>query len=103
MKKVVKDRKDIVFFVKLFPLPIHKESYAKSKAIVCEKSMTLLEEAFEKKAVPKPKCETTVIDDNIKLAKKLGVAGTPAIIMPDGRLLVRALDAAALISQIDKK
>ena len=103
MKKVIKERKDIAFYIKLYPLPMHKDAYAKAKAIVCEKSLSLLEEAFEKKPLPAPKCETTAIDDNIKLAQKLGITGTPAIIMPDGRLIPGYLEADALIKQIDKK
>jgi thiol:disulfide interchange protein DsbC len=103
MKKVIEKRKDIAFYIKLFPLPMHKEAYAKSKAIVCEKSLSLLEDAFERKTLPAPKCETSAIDDNISLAKKLGISGTPAIILPDGRLLPGYLEADALIQQIEKK
>jgi thiol:disulfide interchange protein DsbC len=103
MKKIVKERKDIVFYIKLYPLPMHKEAHAKAKAIVCEKSMSLLEDAFERKTLPAPKCETTVIDDNVKLAQKLGITGTPAIIMPDGRLIPGYLEADALIKQIENK
>ena len=82
---------------------MHKDAYAKAKAIVCEKSLSLLEDAFAKKTLPAPKCETSVIDDNISLAQKLGISGTPAIIMPDGRLLPGYLEADALIHQIEKK
>lgn len=103
MKKVIKERKDIVFFIKLYPLAMHKDAYAKSKAIVCEKSLSLLEDAFEKKPLPTAKCETSAIDDTIKLAQKLGINGTPAIIMPDGRLISGYLEADALIKQIEKK
>ncbi|MBS1235160.1 MAG: protein disulfide bond isomerase, DsbC/DsbG-like, one heme-binding site [Nitrospirae bacterium] len=103
MKKVIKERKDIAFYIKLYPLPMHKDAYAKAKAIVCEKSLSLLEDAFERKPLPAPKCESTAIDDNIKLAQKLGITGTPAIIMPDGRLIPGYLEADALIKQIDKK
>ena len=103
MKKIIEKRKDIAFYIKLFPLPMHKDAYAKAKAIVCEKSMSLLEDAFERKTIPEPKCETSVIDDNISLAQKLGISGTPAIIMPDGRLLSGYLEADALIQQIEKK
>jgi thiol:disulfide interchange protein DsbC len=103
MKKVIKERKDIVFFIKLYPLPMHKEAYAKAKAIVCEKSLELLEDAFENKPLPKPKCETTAVDDNVKLAQKLGISGTPAIVMPDGRVIPGYMDAAALIKSIEKK
>jgi len=103
MKKVIEKRKDIAFYIKLFPLPMHKDAYAKAKAIACEKSLSLLDDAFEKKQLPTPKCETSIIDDNIKLAQKLGINGTPAIIMPDGRLISGYLEADALIQQIEKK
>ena len=103
MKKVTEKRKDIVFYIKLFPLPMHKEAYAKAKAIVCEKSLSLLEEAFAKKQIPKPTCETSAIDDNIKLAEKLGINGAPAMIMPDGRLVSGYMEADAIIKQIEKK
>lgn len=100
MKTVIKERKDIAFYIKLYPLPMHKEAYEKSKAIVCEKSLALLEDAFNKKELPKAKCETTVIDDNIKLAQKLGIDGTPALILPDGRVVPGYKDAKALIELI---
>lgn len=100
MKTVIKERKDIAFYIKLYPLPMHKEAYEKSKAIVCEKSLALLEDAFNKKELPKAKCETTVIDDNIKLAQKLGIDGTPALILPDGRVVPGYKDAKAIIELI---
>jgi thiol:disulfide interchange protein DsbC len=102
MKKVIAERKDIAFYIKMYPLPMHKEAYDKAKAIVCEKSLALLDDAFEKKPLPKPKCETTVIDENIKLAQKLGISGTPAMVFPDGKLVPGALDAKAIIEKIGK-
>ena len=102
MKKIVEKRKDIVFFIKMFPLPFHKGAAEKAKAIVCEKSMALLEDAFAKKTIPEAKCNTTAIDDNIKLAEKLGIRGTPAIILPNGVIVPGAKDADALIELIDK-
>jgi len=102
MKKVVAERKDVAFYIKMYPLPMHKDAYDKAKAIVCEKSLALLEDAFEKKPLPKPKCETTAIDENIKLAQKLGISGTPAMIFPDGKLVPGALDAKAIIEKIGK-
>jgi len=103
MKKVVAERKDIAFYIILYPLPMHKEAYGKSKAILCEKSLALLEAAFEKKPLPKPKCDTKAVDENIKLAEKLGISGTPAVIFPDGTLLPGAIEAEAIIRQVDKK
>ena len=102
MKKVVEKRKDIVFFIKLYPLPMHKNSYEKAKAIVCEKSLSLLDDAFAHKPLPTPKCDTKVLDENIKLAEKLGIRGTPAIILPNGIIIPGFREADVLIEQIDK-
>lgn len=101
---MVKERKDIAFYIILYPLTsIHPEAYEKSKAIVCEKSLALLDDAFEKKQLPKAKCETKVIDENIKLAQKLGINGTPAIVFPDGRVVPGVLDAKKIIEMIGKQ
>ena len=43
----------------------------KPRTIICEKSLKLLEDAFEQKQIPPPKCKTTVLDENINLAGKL--------------------------------
>jgi thiol:disulfide interchange protein DsbC len=100
MKKILEERSDIVFYIKLFPLNSHPEAYGKSKAIVCEKSLRLLEDAFEKKSLPKPNCDTLAVDENIKLAKKLGITSVPLLILPDGRLLPGYKDAKTLIGLI---
>jgi len=103
LKKVVAGRKDIAFLIKMYPLPIHKDAYEKAKAIVCEKSLSLLDKAFEKKPLPKPKCKTSVVDENIKLAQSLGITGTPALIMPDGRVESGYRDAKAIEALVDRK
>ena len=102
MKKVIAERKDIAFYIKMLALNIHPQAYEKAKAIVCEKSLTLLEDAFEKKELPKAKCETQVVDENINLAEKLGIRGTPALIFPDGRVVPGAADAKSIIERLDK-
>ena len=103
MKKVVEERKDIAFQIKMYPLPIHKEAFDKSKAIVCEKSLAMLEDAFAKKAVPKSKCKTTAVDENVELAKKLGFSGTPVMVLPNGKVVSGYRDATAIKEMIDKK
>jgi thiol:disulfide interchange protein DsbC len=103
MKKVIEKRKDIVFFIKMYPLPFHKGADVKAKAIVCEKSLALLDDAFAKKPLPAPKCATKAIEENIKLAEKLGIRGTPAIILPGGNIIPGYKDADALIGLIDKQ
>jgi thiol:disulfide interchange protein DsbC len=100
MKKVIEERKDIAFYLKLYPLKIHPNAYEKAKAIVCEKSLALLEDAFAKKELPKAKCETKVIDENIKLAERLGISGTPAMVFPNGNLVPGAIDARKIIEMI---
>jgi thiol:disulfide interchange protein DsbC len=100
MKKIVDERKDIAFHIKLFPLPSHPEAYQKSKSILCEKSLALLEDAFEKKPIPKPKCETSAVDESTKLAQKLGINSVPTLILPDGRMLPGYKDAKTLIQLI---
>ncbi|MEW6674875.1 MAG: DsbC family protein [Nitrospirota bacterium] len=101
IKKVVAKREDIAFYIKLFPLKIHPDAYWKSKSILCNKSLKLLEDNFEKKPIPRPNCEAKEIDETIKLAESLGISGTPTSIMPDGSVHVGFLDAEKLIERID--
>jgi thiol:disulfide interchange protein DsbC len=103
MKKVVSERKDIAFYIKMFPLKMHASAYQKAKAIVCEKSLSMLEDSLAKKELPAPKCNTTAVDDNIKLANKLGITGAPTLIMPDGRVVPGFRDADSLKALILKK
>ncbi len=86
----------------MYPLKNHPEAYEKSKAIVCEKSLKLLEDAYEKKPVPKANCQTTVVDENIKLAERLGISALPVLILPDGRVISGYRDAKTLLSIIGK-
>ncbi|TAN39703.1 MAG: hypothetical protein EPN25_10380 [Nitrospirae bacterium] len=103
MKKVLEKRKDIAFYIILYPLPMHKDAARKAKSIMCEKSLSMLEDVFAKKAIPDPKCETKVIDENMKLAEKLGISGTPALIFSDGRLVPGYIEADKIIEAVDKK
>jgi thiol:disulfide interchange protein DsbC len=102
MKKVIEERKDIAFYIKMFPLKSHPAAYPKAKAIACEKSLALLEDAHEKRPVPEPKCQTSVVDENIKLAEKLGITSVPTLILPDGKVMAGYRDATALIDLIGK-
>jgi len=100
MKKIIEERKDIAFYIKLYPLKSHPNAYEKSKAIVCEKSLALLEDAFENKPLPQPSCDTTAVDETMLLAEKLGISSTPSSILPDGRLVPGAVDFKTLINMI---
>ncbi len=101
MKQVVEKRKDIAFYIKLFPLPMHKGSKEKAQAIECKRSLEMLDDAFAGKPLPKPSCPATEIDRNLELGRKLGVNGTPTIILPNGKTVVGAMDAETLIKTLD--
>ncbi len=97
MEKVVEERKDIVFFIKLFPLAAHRNAYWKAIAIQCSRSLKMMEDNFEGKPIPHVACGTKEIDDNIMLAAFLGITGTPTLILPDGTVHMGALPANKLI------
>ncbi len=84
----------------MFPLKIHPGAYEKSKAIVCAKSLALLEDAFNNKPLPKSNCDTKAVDETMALAQKLGITSTPTSVMPDGRLIPGSFDDKTLIKMI---
>lgn len=103
IKKILVKRKDIAFYIKLFPLPSHPNAYNKAKTIQCKKSIKLLEDAFDGKELPKPDCEAKEIDENIKLGKILGIGGTPFVILHDGRVIPGYVEADVLLKVLENK
>jgi len=103
MKQVIAKRKDIAFHLILFPLPMHKEAYPKAQAVLCEKSITLLDDAFSGKAVPEPKCSNEAVERNIAHGKELGITGTPSLVREDGTMMSGTMPADKLIDWIDGK
>lgn len=103
VKKVLEKRKDVVFYLKLFPLQSHKDAYWKSKTILCSNSIETLENAFNGKVLQKVECSSSEVDDNIKLADKIGITGTPTIVFSDGRIRSGMMPADQIISLIDGK
>jgi thiol:disulfide interchange protein DsbC len=101
MEKVLKERKDIAFYILLYPLAMHKDAYWKSKSIVCNRSLKMLEDVFAKKEIPKPECDTKEIDTNMKVAEGLGITGTPALVLPDGRIHNGTIQTKQLIDFIN--
>lgn len=101
IKKVIDKRKDIAFYLLLFPLEKHPNAYKKSMTIACSKSVELLNMAFAGEPLPEPNCETTQIDDNIELGKKIGIRFIPAMILQDGRIYSGFKDADTMIQLID--
>ena len=102
MKKVIVTRPDIAFYLKLTLLRMEPDLYEKSKSIVCSKSVKLLEEAFEKKPIPKTDCASSEVDENMKFMQDHGITGVPTLIFANGALTPGYLEAAPLIKRIDE-
>jgi len=100
-KKIVAKRKDVAFYIKF--LPLNEDSQWKAQSIVCNKSLKMLEDNFAKKEIPRPGCTTEEINNSMKLAASFGISGTPALILPDGRIREGAMPEADLIDLIDGK
>jgi thiol:disulfide interchange protein DsbC len=103
MKQVIEKRKDIAFYLFLYPLPMHKDAYKKSQAILCERSPGLLEDAFAGKAIPEPACGNERVEKILTLGRDLKFEGTPTLVREDGTVLSGYLTADKLIDWIDGK
>ncbi|MDR3631841.1 MAG: DsbC family protein [Desulfocapsaceae bacterium] len=101
MEQVVLKRKDIAFYIKMFPLPSHPNSYERAKTIICTKSAKILADSLAGKPVPPAVCETDQVDKNIQLAEKLHINSTPTLILPDGRVYPGYKPADAIISLLE--
>jgi thiol:disulfide interchange protein DsbC len=103
MKQLLAKRKDVAFYIFLRPLAMHKDAYKKVQAILCEKSLKLLDDAFTGKPLPEPACSKEPVDKNIALADSLGFSSTPTIVRDDGTVMTGYLPADRLSAWIDKK
>ena len=97
---MVEKRKDIVFYLKLYPCKSYSSS-EKSKSIICNQSMKMLEDSFERKPIPNIECKSSELDDNKKLAAWFRIDSTLALIFPDCRLEKGLISAENIIDIID--
>lgn len=100
MEKVVQERKDIAFHIFLYPLAMHKDAYWKSKSILCNRSLKMLEDCFAHKTITRSDCDTKEVDNNIRLAESLGITSTPTLVAPDGRVHEGTMPAKQVIEFI---
>lgn len=103
MKQVITKRKDVAFHLLMYPLPMHKEAYPKSQAVLCEKSSALLDDAFSGKTLPEPKCSNETLERILAMGKELNINGTPTLIREDGTVLGGTMPADRLMDWIDGK
>jgi thiol:disulfide interchange protein DsbC len=98
MEKIVRSRKDIAFFIKMFPLASHPNSYQKAKTIICTKSAKMLADSLAGQPLPPPVCETDQIEQNKKLADALNINSTPTLIFPNGNVMPGFKPAEGILS-----
>lgn len=97
LNKLIDDM-DIAVYVKFYPLPIHPDAYRKAQVILGRNSLALLNKAFAGESIPDPldSDKREPIDETIELAKALGIKGTPAILLPNGKIEVGYRDITSL-------
>lgn len=99
MKKAAAKDPDVAFLVMPYPRnPNDKATYRKCQAVVCSKSVKMLDDAYAGKALPEPACKTDAVNETIRLAERLKIKGTPAMILPDGRVISGYMEAEALLA-----
>jgi len=96
---------DVAVYVKPYPLEIHPEAYKKAQSILESGSLELLNKAFSGGEIPPPKDPTNkeAVEEIIGLAKSLGINGTPAILLPNGKKEVGFRSAAEIKRMLDEK
>ncbi|HKJ04296.1 MAG TPA: DsbC family protein [Geopsychrobacteraceae bacterium] len=103
MQAAVEKRPDIAFLIKL--LPYKNSSKIPTRTILCNKSLAMLEDAFTGKQLPPPICDTDQGEQNILLARELGIRSTPTLLLPNGQIepgykklddLIKLIDQATL-------
>ncbi len=100
--KIVSERKDVAFFIKMFPLRSHPGSYEKAKTIICTKSDKLLTASLAGQQIPPPLCETDQVEKNEELGKKLNIHSTPTLIFPNGKVHIGYLPAKDILMLLEK-
>jgi len=81
----LKQIKDLQTFLFLYPLT--PASYEKAKAIWCSQGkLKALEESYEGKELRSPSCDTSPIDKNVQLGKRLLVESTPTLLFQNGKM-----------------
>jgi thiol:disulfide interchange protein DsbC len=102
IKQVVARDPEVVFFVRVYSRNNNPASVRKALSIVCgkEESARLLEDAFAGKKLPAAACQTKAVEETTEIAKRLGIHGTPAMLLPDGRLVSGYMPADKLLGLI---
>lgn len=99
IKKAAASDPGAAFYVMPYPRNANDQAtYRKCLAVVCAKSVKALDDAFTGKQLPEPSCKSDAVKETVRLAQRLQIQGTPAMILPDGRIVSGYMDAEALLA-----
>jgi thiol:disulfide interchange protein DsbC len=95
LKKLAAAEPDLAIYVKMFPLKIHPGAYDKARALLVAGSPEALDIAFAGGPLPPAKGDEKrrEVDETLKVAASLGVSAAPALVFPDGRVMLGYRDA----------
>jgi thiol:disulfide interchange protein DsbC len=98
LKKLIALEPDLAIYIKMYPLDMHPNAFGKARVLLSANSPELVEKAFAGEKLPEPgdKDPKEPVDETIKLGKSLGIDGTPAILLPDGRMISGTRDVKTL-------
>lgn len=102
LEDTLKSIDNVTVYTFLYPV-LTLDSVVKSKAIWCSTDRAAAWESWMiDRKVPTTAgiCDTTVIDRNLALGKKLGVTGTPTVFLADGRRMIGAFPSDRLEKEI---
>jgi len=96
LSQLVAEDPQLKVYIVLNPLPIHPDAKWKSEAILCKardnmaEALKMLEESYNKKALPKHACGKDYAGESVKLAGSLGLGTTPTLVLPNGHISIGA-------------
>ena len=98
-KKVVAANPDVAFYVKLYSRNNNPKTIEKIHSVICGKqdAPKRMDDAFAGRPLPKPTCRTSAVEETALLARQLHLRGTPAMILPDGRIINGYRDADTIL------
>jgi thiol:disulfide interchange protein DsbC len=97
VKAVVEKDPSVAFRIILFSRNNDPATLKKTQAVLCARSLGMLDDAYLGKPIPAPDCASDAPVENAKAAAALGIVGTPVLIMPDGRLIPGFREADAIL------